>query len=144
MYQGGCLCGAVRFELHGGIDSIVFCHCSRCRKAQGSAFATNGVVQEAEFKFVTGAELLNGYESSPGQTKYFCRQCGSPIFSRNINCPGELRIRLGVIESDIEERPAAHIFVGSKANWEQICDDLPQCDEYESFRMAQQGNMDGV
>lgn len=144
MYQGGCLCGAVRFELHGGIENIVCCHCSRCRKAQGSAFATNGVVKAAEFRFVTGEALLRGYESSPGQTKYFCGQCGSPIFSRNINRPAELRIRLGVIDSDIEERPAAHIFVGSKASWEQICGDLPQFDEYEPSRMARQGDADGA
>jgi hypothetical protein len=144
MYQGSCLCGAVRFELHGGIKSIVCCHCSRCRKAQGSAFATNGVVQETEFTFVAGAELLNGYESSPGQTKYFCRQCGSPLFSKNSHNPGQLRIRLGLIESDIEERPEAHIFVGSKANWEEICDDLPQFDEYETARMAPQGDVHGA
>lgn len=134
MYTGGCLCGAVRFELHGGIENIVCCHCSRCRKAQGSAFATNGVIRESDFRFISGHDVLNGYESSPGQTKYFCRHCGSPIFSKNVNRPGELRIRLGLIEAEIVERPRAHIFVGSKANWETICGDLPQYEEYEPGR----------
>jgi hypothetical protein len=144
MYQGGCLCGGVRFELHGGIKDIVCCHCSSCRKAQGSAFATNGVVQEAAFRLVAGEELLKGYESSPGQTKYFCRQCGSPIFSKNIQRPGQLRIRLGVIETDIAERPQAHIFVGSKADWEVICGDLPQFDGYEPSRLPHQEDGSGA
>ncbi len=144
MYSGGCLCGVVLFELHGGIENIVCCHCSRCRKAQGSAFATNGVIQEEYFKFIGGEGALSGYESSPGQIKYFCSHCGSPIFSRNANLPGQLRIRLGLIASEIKERPQAHIFVGSKADWEAICDDLPQYDEYEPARMAKEGQDDGA
>ncbi len=144
MYIGGCLCGGIRFELHGSIDNIVCCHCSQCRKAQGSAFATNGVVQEAEFRLLAGEPLLTGYESSPGQSKYFCRQCGSPLFSRHIHRPGELRIRLGVIDSDINERPAAHIFVGSKACWETLTGDLSQFDEYEPSRMSTGRDGDGA
>lgn len=84
MYTGGCLCGSVRFAIQGPIRNIVYCHCSRCRKAQGSAFATNGIVRANEFTLLSGAELLTGYESSPGQTKYFCKTCGSPILSRRI------------------------------------------------------------
>lgn len=134
MYIGGCLCGAVRFEIHGPIRNIVYCHCSQCRKAQGSAFASNGVVQAADFSVVSGAELLKGFEATSGQTKYFCSTCGSPIISKSQARPGEVRVRLGTIESDIEERPGAHIFVSSKANWEHIVGDLPQYDSYEPGR----------
>ena len=134
MYQGGCLCGAVRFEIHGGIRHIVKCHCSRCRKAQGSAFATNGIVESRAFVLPSGEDKLTGYESSPGQVKYFCRICGSPIVSRNAARPGQVRIRLGTVESDIEERPMAHIFVSSKANWDELTDDLPKYDGYEPGR----------
>ena len=134
MYKGGCLCGAVRFEISGPIRSIVYCHCSQCRKAQGSAFATNGIVAATDFRFVSGENELTGYEATPGQTKYFCRTCGSPILSRTASKPHELRVRLGTIESDIAERPAAHIFVTSKANWETIAGDLPQYEGYEPGR----------
>ncbi len=134
MYTGGCLCGAVRFEISGAIRNIVCCHCSRCRKAQGSAFATNGIVQAAAFTIVSGQDELTGYESTPGQTKYFCRICGSPIMSTNASQPGRVRVRLGTVESDITERPMAHIFVSSKANWEEIGDDLPRYDGYEPGR----------
>lgn len=134
MYQGGCLCGAIRFEITGPIRNIIYCHCSQCRKAQGSAFATNGIVTTEHFHFLSGEDKLTGYESTPGQTKYFCKICGSPIISKTISKSGQVRVRLGTIESDISERPEAHIFATSKANWEDICGDLPQYDTYEPNR----------
>ncbi len=129
MYQGRCLCGAVRFEISGSIDAIVMCHCSRCRKAQGSAYATNGLVNESAF-ILHGEELLTGYESAPGNVKYFCSKCGSPILNRSDKRPGKVRVRLGTIESEINERPLAHIFASSKASWDCITDGLPQYDGY--------------
>jgi hypothetical protein len=136
MYTGGCLCESVRFEIKGPIRNIVYCHCSQCRKAQGSAFATNGIVKATDFGIVSGANSLNGYESSPGQTKYFCRNCGSPILSKSESRPGQVRVRLGTIDSEIVERPMAHIFATSKACWEEITDDLPQYEAYEPNRDA--------
>ena len=134
IYKGGCLCGKVRFEITGDIKNIVYCHCSRCRKAQGSAFATNGNVDVDKFKLISGEDEMTGYESTPGQTKYFCRCCGSPIISKSESSPDKVRVRLGVIESDILERPAAHIFVTSKADWDEINDKLPQYESYEPDR----------
>lgn len=133
-YIGGCLCGNIRFEITGEIQDIVCCHCSQCRKAQGSAFATNGNVDIKEFNFIQGEGELTGYESSPGQTKYFCRNCGSPIFSKATSKPDKVRVRLGTIETDILERPVGHIFVASKANWDDIGNKLPQYEEYEQNR----------
>jgi hypothetical protein len=131
MYKGSCLCGAVRFELDGGLSDIVYCHCSRCRKAQGSAYATNGFAEQAELRFVSGEDNLTAYESPPGNFKYFCKTCGSPMMGKNDNMyPGRLRLRLGTIDSKVSERPVAHIFATSKADWDEICDGLP---EYESY-----------
>lgn len=134
MYIGGCLCGKIHFEITGPIENIIYCHCSQCRKAQGSAFATNGNVNIKNFKFVSGEDALTGYESSPGQTKFFCAICGSPIISKNVSKPDKVRVRVGVIESDITERPIAHIFVSSKAVWDDIEGYLPQFDSYEPNR----------
>jgi hypothetical protein len=134
MYIGGCLCGAVRFEILDGIRNIVYCHCSQCRKAQGSAFAANGIVDSNQFRILQGEDKLTAYESSPGQFKYFCKVCGSPIISKRPAAPEQVRVRLGTIESDIAELPQAHIFVTSKAQWETICDDLPHYPEYEPGR----------
>ena len=134
MYHGRCLCGAVRFEIHGDIRNIVHCHCSQCRKAQGSAFATNGIVKQEDLNITSGKNDLSSYQLTPEQTRYFCQHCGSPILSKSTNRPDEVRVRIGTIESDIIERPMAHIFSTSKANWEDICGDLPQYDSYEPGR----------
>jgi len=128
MYKASCLCGNVKYEIHGEIMDIIHCHCSRCRKVQGSAFATNGNVHNNHFKLLCDMDRLTKYETVPGNHKYFCKTCGSPMFSKNTNQPDLTRIRLGSIQSDITERPKAHIFVDSKANWDVICDDLPQYD----------------
>ena len=106
-YKGGCLCGVVRFEISGPIQKIVQCHCSQCRKVQGSAFATNGFVATSDFRIISGESELTGYVHSEPQTKYFCQHCGSPIVSKNTNFPDQVRVRIGSIESDISERPAA-------------------------------------
>lgn len=129
MYKGRCLCGTIQFTLAEGIGDIIYCHCSLCRKAQGSAFATNANVDTSSFTFASGEDNLTAYHYSATQAKYFCKTCGSPIMSKNSATPEYIRIRLGTIESDIAERPGAHIFVASKANWENIEGDLPQYDE---------------
>ena len=134
MYKGGCLCGKVRFNITGKIRNIVYCHCSQCRKVQGSAFATNGIVAAEDFHFESGESDLTSYRSSADQEKLFCKHCGSPIISKRNSAPAEVRIRLGTIESEISERPQAHIFVTSKACWEDICGELPQYEEYEPNR----------
>ena len=131
MYHGSCLCGEVTFSITAEIKDIVCCHCSRCRKAQGSAFATNGNVDARNFKFLSGENNLSHYKSSKTQTKLFCKTCGSPILSKNASNPDTVRIRLGTIETDISERPQAHVFVDSKANWEEISDNIPQYSEYK-------------
>ena len=59
MLEGSCLCNAVRYEIHGELGPIVMCHCSRCRKANGSAFATNASVSTSAFHLVQGQEALD-------------------------------------------------------------------------------------
>ena len=129
LYFGSCLCQKVRFKITAAIEDIIYCHCSQCRKAQGSAFAANGNVSEEHFHFLTGEEELNAYQSTEKRRKYFCRHCGSPVLSKNTDFPGVIRVRIGTIETAIKERPCAHIFTASKANWENIEGALPQYPE---------------
>jgi hypothetical protein len=130
MYTGGCLCGKVRYQISAKLEDMVYCHCSLCRKAQGSAFASNANIDKKHFQFTAGEDQLTAYEALPGHHKYFCKHCGSPIISSNVAHPDKFRVRVGTIETDINERPVAHIYASSKANWENICDDLPQFDSY--------------
>ncbi|MGH8529946.1 MAG: GFA family protein [Nevskiales bacterium] len=133
-YQGGCLCGAVRYEYTGKFGPFVYCHCSQCRKAQGAAFGTNAPIEAARFKLLSGKDALKGYESSPGKKRMFCSNCGSPLFSQRDDMPDVLRLRMGTLETPIDDRPLAHIFVGSKANWYEIHDKLPQFAEFPPQR----------
>ncbi|MBI1814176.1 MAG: GFA family protein [Deltaproteobacteria bacterium] len=129
MLTGRCLCGDVRFELHGKLGPLAYCHCSMCQRASGSAFAANAAIRSQYLKWVSGRESIREYESSPGKFRAFCSRCGSPIFSRRVDEPDSFRIRLGMLDGDPERRPLAHFWVSSKAPWFEIRDELPQYQE---------------
>lgn len=134
VYTGSCLCGAVRLEVAGGIDSIIHCHCSRCRKASGTAYATNGLVRADGLRILQGAEQFRSYASAPGRLRHFCGVCGSPVYSSNAADPERYRLRLGVLDSPISERPISHNFVSSSADWDDLDAALPRYDGYEPSR----------
>lgn len=129
MHKGGCLCGGVEFAIHGELAPIQICHCSQCRKAQGTPFATNIPVRVADFDLRCGRELLCEYASSPGKQRAFCGRCGSPVYSRRDSDPRWVRIRAGLLEGPLAVTPAFHFHVASRCDWWQIHDDLPQFPE---------------
>jgi hypothetical protein len=126
MLTGSCLCGAVRFAVHGKLGPVAHCHCRSCRKAQGGAFASNAPVRRRYFELVAGTGAVAEFESSPGKKRCFCRTCGSPLWSRRDVDPETLRLRLGTLDGDPGRRPLAHVFVGEKALWFEITDELPR------------------
>jgi hypothetical protein len=134
MYQGSCLCGAISVELKGPIESIIHCHCSLCRKNSGTAYATNGFINTKDFTVLDPQNKLTYFEFKKGKLRHFCAVCASPIYSSNTENPTKLRIRLGILDSDIEERPLSHNFVSSKANWDNLDADLPRYDSFEPSR----------
>jgi hypothetical protein len=127
---GSCLCGGVKYEIHGELSTPLNCHCSRCRKAQGAAFRTRALVKVDDFSWVRGEELLTYYESSPGNHRGFCRVCGAPIHSIYDNKPEVYGLPLGALDDDPQVKPAYHVFVGSKAPWYDITDALPRYAEF--------------
>lgn len=126
MYAGSCLCDAVHYEVRGEIGPIGVCHCKRCRKANGSAFNAVTPIRAQDFHLLSGQEVLAEYQSSPGLHRVFCRVCASPLYSRRDAQPELLRLRLGTLDTPINARPAAHIFVADKAEWYDIPDGAPQ------------------
>lgn len=132
MHQGSCLCGAVRYRINGDLGPIVFCHCRQCRKAQGSAFASNSPIRAADFELLSGADALRSYRATPLKERVFCGHCGSPLYSRRDDLPAVLRLRLGTLDTAIAERPSHHIYAASKAEWFEILDDLPRHAELET------------
>ena len=123
---GGCLCGAVRYEVEGEIAPIQLCHCGQCRKAQGGPFAANAPVSAAGFRLLRGAEALKEYRASPGKRRVFCGACGGPIFSQRDETPETLRLRVGALDDTTGLTIGFHIQAASKAAWWPIDDDRPR------------------
>jgi hypothetical protein len=126
MITGGCLCGSVRYAVDGQLGPAIFCHCEQCRRASGTAFATNAPARARRLRFTAGRDAIREYESSPGKFRAFCSRCGSPVYSRLASDPETFRLRLGTLDGDPGRRPLAHFFVGSKAVWHEITDALPR------------------
>jgi hypothetical protein len=127
--RGACLCGKVRYEIKGAPRWMYQCHCGKCRAASGSSFATNIIVDADKFRISAGQGALRGFESSPKKFRYFCSDCGSPIYSHGEKTKQVVSVRCGTLKQDSGVRPAYHAFVASKAPWVQIADGLPQFDE---------------
>jgi len=134
MYKGSCLCNEVNIEVHGKIKSIIHCHCSRCRKTSGTAFATNGYVLKNSFVITKGQDFIHFFDSGNGKRRHFCKKCASPIYSSNIYDDERIRLRIGILDDDMSEAPQSHNFVSSKANWYMIDTKLPCYEEYEPTR----------
>ena len=125
---GSCLCGSVGYEVSGAFHGAGHCHCSMCRKSHGAAFATWAHVDPDEFRWTSGADFVQAYESSPGVERCFCRKCGSALVS---TASGKItEVALGTADGDPGVRPSGHIFVRYKAPWYVIADELPQFDEW--------------
>jgi len=129
-YIGSCLCNSIMFEVDAIEPHMGHCHCSMCRKFHGAEFATYGEAKKGNFRWVNGEENLSNYLAPNGTTRQFCKLCGSSLtFSPSNNPEGLVEFSIGTLDSEIPHRPDAHIFVGYKANWSTIHDELPQYTE---------------
>lgn len=128
-YIGSCLCGEVRFEVVGEFERFFLCHCSRCRKDTGSAHAANLFSATATVHWLSGeAKIKNFHIPSTRHERSFCSACGSALPSVQMN--GTLLVvPAGSLDSAIETRPEAHIYVASRANWDRRLENIPQLDE---------------
>jgi hypothetical protein len=126
--KGSCACGGVRFEFDKAL-SLTHCHCRHCRKLTGAAFASYVHVRAADFRYLTGEDLLATFESSPGSERLFCRDCGALAPSKAAYLE-TVSIPAGLLDDDPGVRPRLHVFVGSKAPWWDIADDLPRHEKW--------------
>ena len=120
---GGCLCGAVRFELTAPFTSAGYCHCTHCQKRTGTGSSANGRVPQSGFALVQGAEQLCSFQPPEGVPKLFCATCGGHLFSGDPLTDEEVAVRLGALDGDPGIRPQYRQFVDSAAVWETIPED---------------------
>jgi hypothetical protein len=129
MLVGACQCGAVRDRVADAFLYAANCHCSRCRAATGSAFKSFAGIERKRLEITEGMDTLLVFgEDDLNDTR--CGACGSLLFSVVRN--GDyVHVAMGSLVDASSIRPTEHIFVGSKAPWFEITDDLPQSEEYE-------------
>ena len=137
--SGECLCGAIRFEVVRLVGPFELCHCSRCRKAFGSAFAAMIGVNRDDFRWLAGQDLVRKYEAPirsfpPGYQTAFCSRCGSP--APNVPDDGDwFEVPVGLLDETFAEVPDRHIFVDYGSLWHNIQDDLPRLTEREVIKL---------
>ena len=127
LLAGSCECGAVRYRVADAFLYAANCHCSRCRAATGSAFKAFAGIEREKLELVEGDDLLTVGEENLHDTR--CAKCGSLLFSV-VRDGAYVHVAMGSLVDTPGIRPTEHIFVGSKAPWFEITDDLPQSEEY--------------
>jgi hypothetical protein len=125
--EGGCLCGTVRFSVDDAFRYALNCHCSQCRRATGAAYKPFAGIERARLRLVAGEDELLIYGDAASHDAH-CGRCGAFLYSVVLDGQ-QVHVNLGVLKDAPSIRPTAHIYVGSKAPWYTISDDLPQYDE---------------
>lgn len=117
--RGSCLCGAVRFEIEGRVSPIGLCHCSKCRKATGTGAIADLMTASKSLRFTHGEEKVRRFMQESGYRTAFCEQCGSPLPKPHPN--GKMWwVPAGSLDDDPGVPIAMHIFVDSKAPWDEL------------------------
>jgi len=132
-HQGGCSCGAVRYEVRGPLRSVIGCHCTQCRKQTGHYMAATAAKHE-HFKIIKD-EGLRWYRSSDTAERGFCRVCGSTMF-RQGKGRDYVAIAAGSVDGETGLSVAGHIFCGDKGDYYEIKDG--------EFQRAREARIGGV
>ncbi|MFM0034715.1 GFA family protein [Paraburkholderia strydomiana] len=129
LLAGGCLCGAVHYSVKDEFIYALNCHCSSCRRATGSAFKPFAGIERDKLCITQGKDNLLIFGDERASHDVHCKTCGSLMFSVVRNAEF-VHVTLGTLADTPTIRPTAHIFVGSKAAWHDITDQLPQHEEF--------------
>jgi hypothetical protein len=129
--SGSCLCGSIQFEIAPPIPVFRYCHCSRCRKASGSAHAANIFLPQAQLTWKAGEALIQRFDL-PGAQRFsvwFCPRCGSRTPHKARDRDAYL-VPAGLLDGDPAVRPQSSIFWASRAPWYVEPGAAPKFDEY--------------
>lgn len=123
--SGRCLCGQVQYVVSDDFKYSGFCHCSDCRRFSGSSSSAIAGIEALALRVLQGGESIRRYIKSENTVLAFCGHCGSSLYAEKPK-RGMLHLRLGTLDEAPTLRPQFHSYVGSKAEWDTICDGLPQ------------------
>ena len=126
---GQCLCGSIKYEIGSEPTVTGICHCKNCQRQAGSAFSTLAAVPGSDFRFTSGEpKLYQDSDTSSGNTveRYFCGNCGSPIYSVIPSQPDTLYLKTGTLDNTSSFIPQFHVWCDTKQSWVQLEEGVPQ------------------
>jgi hypothetical protein len=127
--RGRCACNAVAFEVADEFSRAYNCHCSNCRATTGAAFLPWGETERAKLRVTKGEGSLKLLDFGDGTNhEAHCAECLSLLYWTSQGT--YVRVPYGALVDEPTLKPMGHMFVGSKAPWFEITDDLPQHDQY--------------
>lgn len=128
-HQGGCHCGAVRYEVAGEPQHVALCHCSDCRKSSGAPMVAWAAFTEDQFKLVEGEPVT--FNSSGAAMRSFCPKCGSGLYYRNAEfLPGIVDIQSATLDDPEALPPGAHIQTAERIGWMETAHSLPAFERF--------------
>ncbi|HYC04682.1 MAG TPA: GFA family protein [Azospirillaceae bacterium] len=124
--EGGCLCGAVRYRIEGGLKAAgaTYCHCSLCRKASGAPVMAWATFPTAALWVTQGTPA--SYQATPTALRQFCRDCGTQLFFSYTVGEPELDVSIASLDTPEAVRPSYHIWAAETLPWLDITDELPR------------------
>lgn len=118
--KGSCFCGSIAFEISGEIPDLYQCHCSECRKTTGAAANAALILAKENFRWLQGEELIRTFLKDSGFRVNFCGNCGSPVPNPINRFPRFVWVPAGLMDDELPVKVANHVFVASKAAWDEI------------------------
>jgi hypothetical protein len=117
-FQGSCICGEVAFEVEGPFDLFLNCHCSRCRKATGTAHSCEVIVKASALRWLRGEASITRFDLPQARSfaTAFCKTCGSPM-PQLTRSGREAIIPAGAFDDPLGVAPDRHVHWASRADW---------------------------
>ena len=125
VHSGGCLCGAVLYEVRGPLRDVVNCYCSMCQRLHGGV-GPHSKAPKSDIAIIEGRGL-KWYASSERARRGFCSECGSGLFWEPVDQPGTA-ILAGTLDQPSGLRTIGHIFVAEKCDFTEVAGAAPQFD----------------
>jgi hypothetical protein len=119
---GGCLCGAIRYTVDAPITELRACHCKNCQKASGAGGSVNAVIPAAALHLTQGTPKRYSAVVDSGRTlhRYFCGDCGSPLYGQRAASPDTYVLRAGSLDDAGNMKIVSHIWTKSARSWDFI------------------------
>ena len=119
---GGCLCGAIRYTISVPVTELRACRCTSCQKASGAGGTVNAAIPSAAFKLVQGSPKRFTCVADSGRTlhRYFCGDCGSPLYSQRESTPENMVVSAGTLDDSSGMKITFNIWTKSARSWDYI------------------------